>query len=171
MKNLLAVMNFSLWWIFAYYLRPVVKWFLRRTTGLCELQRICYGEVSGAPRVKGVEYSLSMSRSKQIQQLVEHLNDISDNKRFTGANEREILKGAINTVVLVKKINPKIHVQFVTSFSKCIEQIWGYRQLIALAEDLRKTQFDSDNPDHEEKLVRLWDKLMPHERLIGKIAI
>ena len=34
--------------------RPLVKWFLRQTTRLCELQRICYGETSGAPRTIAV---------------------------------------------------------------------------------------------------------------------
>lgn len=160
-------MNLSIWWIFEYYFRPVIKWFLRKTTGLCELQRICYGEVSGAPRIHSVEYSLTMSRSAQIKQLIVHLNEISDNRRFTGANEREILRGAVSTVLLVKKINPKVHPQFVTSFGKCIEQIWGYKQLIAQVEELRTTPYDCDNFDHEEKLYALWDNLMPIEQLEG----
>ncbi|KAF7266509.1 hypothetical protein GWI33_020190 [Rhynchophorus ferrugineus] len=163
-------MNFSIWWIFSYYFRPIIKWFLRRTTGLCELQRICYGEVSGAPRIKGVENSLNLSRSKQIKQLVHHLNDISANKRFTGANEREVLKGTVRTVLLVKKINPKIHYQFVSAFGKCIEQIWGYKQLIAEVEELRQMQYDSDNFNHERKLFDLWDSLMPHEKLESRVT-
>nr|CAH7738984.1 unnamed protein product [Callosobruchus chinensis] len=164
------MMNFSIWWVFAYYVRPIVKWFLRKTTGLCELQRICYGEVSGAPRIKAVEYSLSMSRAKQITQLIEHLNDVSDNRRFTGANEREILKGAVNTVLLVKNINPRVHYQFITSFGKCMEQIWGYRQLIAEVEELRRTTFDSDNIHHESKLYELWTNLMPQDTLESRIT-
>lgn len=161
-------MNFSIWRLFEYYLRPIVKWFLRKTTGLCELQRICYGEVSGAPRIHGVEYSLSMSNSPQIKQLVEHLNGISDNQRFNGANERELLRGAVNTVLLVKKINPIFHPQFITSFGKCIEQIWGYRQLIAQIEELRTTLYDCDNFEHERRLYTLWENLMPHDELEGK---
>ena len=42
-----------------WYLRPLVKWFLRQTTRLCELQRICYGEPTGAPRTLAVgEYRI-----------------------------------------------------------------------------------------------------------------
>lgn len=160
-------MNFSIWWIFEYYFRPILKWFLRKTTGYCELQRICYGEVSGAPRVNGVEYSLLMSKSAQIKQLIIHLNEISDNQRFTGSNEREILKRAVSTVLLLKKINPKVHPQFVSSFGKCVEQIWGYRQLIAQIEELRITPYDCDNFDHEGKLIALWEKLMPDQKLEG----
>ncbi|CAG9770011.1 unnamed protein product [Ceutorhynchus assimilis] len=163
-------MYFSFWWVFTYYLRPIIKWFLRKTTGLCELQRICYGEVSGAPRVKAVEQSLNSSRSKQIRQLIDHLNDIAENRRFTGANEREILKGAVSTVLIVKKINPKIHYQFVIAFGKCVEQIWGYKQLLAEVEQLRQAQFDSDDLNHERKLYELWENLMPNEKLEGRIT-
>lgn len=100
-----------IWLLFSYYLRPIYKWFLRKTTGLCELQRICYGEVNGAPRIKGVEQSLNLSRCVQIKRLIIHLNNVCDNRRFTGANERELLHGAVDTILLVKKINPRIHFQ------------------------------------------------------------
>ncbi|XP_050301983.1 ELMO domain-containing protein 2 [Anthonomus grandis grandis] len=164
------IMNLSIWWFLYCYVRSIIKWFLRKTTGFCELQRICYGEVSGAPRVKGVEQSLYLSKSKQIRQLVDHLNDIAENRRFTGANEREILRGAVSTVLLVKRINPKIHQQFVTAFGKCVEQIWGYKQLMAEVEMLRQTPFDCDDFEHERKLYDLWENLMPHEQLEGRIT-
>ncbi|XP_022909483.1 ELMO domain-containing protein 2 [Onthophagus taurus] len=163
-------MMYAIWLYLTLFFRPIIKWFLRKTTGLCELQRICYGEVSGAPRIKGIERSLELSRSPLIKQLINHLNDISENKRLTGANEREILNGAVNTVILVKKINPRIHFQFVSSFSKCVEQIWGYRQLLAIVEEQRTTAYDSDNNDHEEKLFLLWEKLMPYVKLDGRVT-
>ncbi|XP_028129480.2 ELMO domain-containing protein 2 [Diabrotica virgifera virgifera] len=163
-------MTFSLWWIFTYYFRSVIKWFLRKTTGLCELQRICYGEIPGAPRIRKVEYSLFMSKSHQVKQLIQHLNSISDNNGFIGPNEPEILNGAVKVVMLVKKIDPKIHFQFVKSFGKCVEQIWGYRQLIAEAEQLRTTNYDSDDPEHEAKLQNLWMKLKPNDKLEGRIT-
>ena len=40
-------------WLF-YCFRPVIKGFLRVTTRLCELQRVCYGERAGAPRTMAV---------------------------------------------------------------------------------------------------------------------
>ncbi|XP_044762061.1 ELMO domain-containing protein 2 [Coccinella septempunctata] len=160
----------NLWWFLTSYVRSVVKWFLRKTTGLCELQRICYGEVSGAPRILAVERSLNLSKSPQLKKLVSHLNDISDNLRLKGSNEREILTGAVSTVLLVKKINPRIHFQFVKNFSKCVEQIWGYRQLIAEIESLRTVSFDSENAEHEEKLLKLWKALMPDDKLASRIC-
>ena len=38
----------------SWYLRPLIKWFLRQTTRLCELQRICYGEPCGSPRTLAI---------------------------------------------------------------------------------------------------------------------
>lgn len=80
-------------------------------------------------------------------------------------NSYLICLGAVSTVLLVKKINPKIHYQFVSAFGKCIEQIWGYKQLIAEVEELRQIQYDSDDINHERKLFDLWDSLMPQEKL------
>lgn len=161
---------YSLWIYISYYIRPLIKWFLRKTTGLCELQRICYGEEHGSLRIKGVENSLHLSRSPQMKLLINHLNDISDNQRFAGSNEREILEGATRTVLLVKQINPQVHSQFVKSFSRCVEQIWGYRQLMAEVETLRTTQYDADNLGHERKLYQLWNCLMPDETLTSRVS-
>ena len=44
--------NLYVW--LCWYFRPAIKWFLRQTTRLCELQRICYGEAPGAQRTMGV---------------------------------------------------------------------------------------------------------------------
>ncbi|XP_056645412.1 ELMO domain-containing protein 2 [Diorhabda sublineata] len=163
-------MNFSLWWMFTYYFRSVIKWFLRKTTGLCELQRICYGEVAGAPRIKKVESCLYMSKSHQIKQLIQHLNSISDSNGFFGPNHKNVLNGAVKVVLLVKEIDPKIHFQFVKSFEICVKQIWGYRQLIAEVERLRTTSYDSENLEHENKLNNLWMNLKPEEKLEGRIT-
>ena len=49
MELITQIINFIYW-----YLKPLVKWFLRQTTRLCELQRVCYGEQTGAPRTLAV---------------------------------------------------------------------------------------------------------------------
>lgn len=36
------------------FFRPLIKGFLRLSTRLCELQRICYGEAPGAPRTLAI---------------------------------------------------------------------------------------------------------------------
>ena len=52
--NMVIVINFVIVAIIIITHRPLVKWFLRQTTRLCELQRVCYGETSGAPRTIAV---------------------------------------------------------------------------------------------------------------------
>ena len=48
----------DLWQTFKTYLylvfRTIIKWFLRKTTKLCELQRLCYANNFGAKRTKAV---------------------------------------------------------------------------------------------------------------------
>lgn len=161
---------YRIWLYISYYLRPIIKWFLRKTTGLCELQRICYGEKHGAPRIYSVEKSLMLSRNPHIKQVIQHLDDVSSNCRFLNENREDIVRGVVNTVLIAKKINPKIHFQFVTSFGQCVEKIWGYRQLLSEIENLRNTQYDSDNFEHEIKLLSLWNHLMPDSDLDGRIT-
>ena len=67
------VLSLLLW-----YLRPLIKWFLRKTTRLCELQRLCYGEQAGAGRTLAVQQSLESSRNKEIKKIMETVNTSSD---------------------------------------------------------------------------------------------
>lgn len=75
-----------------WYFRPVIKGFLRLTTRLCELQRICYGEPRGAARSLGVEKCLSQSRSAEIRQVGEDLDSrlASGNLFETTAESRQV---------------------------------------------------------------------------------
>ncbi|CAG9853763.1 unnamed protein product [Phyllotreta striolata] len=163
-------MNFSFWWIVTYYFRSAVKWFLRKTTGLCELQRICYGEIRGPQRTHAIERSLSLSKHKHIQQLILQLNDISGKEEFLGSQKKQVLHDAVRAVLLAKQINPRIHRQFVINMGQCIEHIWGYKQLISEVERLRTTQYDCDNIEHETQLYNLWRMLKPDEELEGRIT-
>ena len=70
----------------------------------------------------------------------------------------------------MKKINPKLHDVFIPSFRRCLQQIWSYRQLTDEIEEIRKTQYDSNNPDHEDKLLKLWALLVPNKPLEARIT-
>ncbi|XP_044727069.1 ELMO domain-containing protein 2 [Chrysoperla carnea] len=162
---------FSFFWSWTYnYIRLLVKWFLRKTTGLCELQRICYGEEIGAPRTLGVEKSLHLSRNTSIQSLITYLNSMSEQCRIVGEMEKEILKHSILTVLQAKKINPTIHNRFGFSFGLCVRLIWGYKQMYHEIENLRTTQYSSENLEHEAKLLQLWRLLRPDEELENRIS-
>lgn len=158
-------------YLYAYwFLRPLIKWFLRKTTKLCELQRVCYGEPSGATRTLGVEFSLTHSKTPQIQELIRFLNERSENREFIGKQTKSSIELAVVTVIRVKKIHPTIHNQFIKSFGRTVEQIWGYKQLNVEVEELRRTAYDSSNPQHEELLIGLWERLYPDTRLEARVT-
>lgn len=46
------------------------------------------------------------------------------------------------------------------SLQACLLQIVGYRNLIADVEKLRREPYDSDNPQHEEMLLKVSPSLM-----------
>ncbi|KAG8033971.1 hypothetical protein G9C98_008452 [Cotesia typhae] len=158
------------WSLVCWYLRPIIKWFLRQTTSMCELQRICYGEPSGAKRTLGVESSLYQSRNPEIKALVLGLDELTERRGFNAKTERKVLEDTIRTVLLAKKINPVAHPDFAKSFGKCVELIWGYRQLIFEIEELRKTGYDSSNLEHEMVLLKLWNLLNPYEPLEARVT-
>lgn len=156
--------------LFYAYARPFIKWFLRHFTRLCELQRICYGCESGSKRKKSVENSLLLSRKKPIKQLIDQLNESVENKVTADEFHEHFVPHAVSTILKVKKVKAKIHPDFGPSLSVCIESIWSYRRLCADVENMRKMSFDSDNLDHENKLLKLWRLLMPEQPLESRIS-
>lgn len=154
-----------LYWTF----RSLTKVLLRKITKLCELQRICYSTLPGAERSSQVEYSLQHSKQESIQNMMKSLNELSAKRKL-----RENLSDALNQSVLLvincKTINPRVHVQFIKSFGRCLEHIWGYKELLQEVKFLSSTPYDSNNEEHEKKLKRLWDLLNPDHPLNNRIS-
>lgn len=150
--------------------RPLLKWLLRRTTGLCELQRICYCETAGAHRITGVERSLLGSRSDQIKRLVQFLDRAAAEKRFGTVGAHTIVDNAVLAVNQIKGIRPEVHQPFGKALGQCVSLIWGYSQLLADVEALRRTAYDSQDAEHERKLLELWQLLVPERRLESRIS-
>lgn len=164
-------MIFRVFSFFYFLSRPLLKWFLHRFTNLCELQRICYGCPPGATRTKKVQMSLELSRRLPIKKLLHILNELVANDVEDTFLRREIQTRAVGTVLQVKKINPKVHIDFPRSFGTCAERIWGYKRLYFMVEKLRATQYDSEEPEHEAKLMMLWKLLVGDEmQLTGRIT-
>lgn len=153
-----------------YYTRPLIKWFLRKFTRLCELQRICYGSEFGACRYKDVERSLELSRTPDIIALLTLLNSQIELDISIGIFDNEVVPHAVHTVMRVKRIKPKIHPDFSKIFTSCLQAIWGYRRLYQTIERVRITSYDCTNYDHEQKLLRLWDLLMPEQKLDARVT-
>lgn len=147
------------------YLRPFIKWFLHRFTRLCELQRICYGHEAGAQRAKGVEMSLNLSRRPAIIYMVKNLNNVVQDNVSEQTFKERVVYAAVTNVVSCKKINTKIHPDFVPLFRVTVEQIWGYKRLYHSVEMIRIIAYDSEDTIHEEKLLELWKLLMPNDPL------
>lgn len=131
---------------FAYgYLRPIFKWFLRKFTRLCELQRICYGTEEGAPRTIGVEYSLRMSRQPRINQIMVTIN--TKLEKIENDHMHKLVSTFLEVVLETKLISNRSHPDFGYLLRKCIESICSYQKLYYSIESLRITTFDSSNLD------------------------
>merc|ERR1719295_1921192 len=164
MELLSSLINLVSW-----YLRPLVKWFLRQTTRLCELQRICYGETSGAPRTIAVEDSLAASRSPEIKKLLTAME-----KKVVVTTSLEETKAFLDSmcsqIMRIKQIKADLHRQFVQSMTICLRQIWGYKQLRLEVERLRSESFDDANLSHETQLLELWTLLQPDRPLLKRVT-
>ncbi|XP_038674295.1 ELMO domain-containing protein 1 isoform X1 [Scyliorhinus canicula] len=143
-------------YIYCKCLWRFLKFALRKITGKCELQRICYSRKPGAQRTLKIESSLKSSRNELLQSaVIAHMDDI----------ER-----IVDNIMQLKKINPDTNPQFGISLQACLLQIVGYRRLIAEVERLRRDQYDSENPHHEETLLKLWTFLRPDVALNGRVS-
>ncbi|CAD6991581.1 unnamed protein product [Ceratitis capitata] len=150
------------------HLRPFIKWFLHTFTRLSELQRIVYGAQAGASRTRKVERSLMLSQNIEIQQLLQELDTAVES---CSDNELILLPvRAISVVQHAKHIKSKIHPDFTPLFGTCVLQIWSYRHLLHQVERLRAEPYDANNLVHEQKLLELWNRLMPEEPLEGRIT-
>ncbi|OXB62930.1 hypothetical protein ASZ78_006865 [Callipepla squamata] len=144
-------------WGFLYSscFRYWLKWLWRLLTGKCELQRVCEGEKEGARRTLGIERSLGSSKNKVLRNAL-------------NADETEVEK-CVRDVMKEKKIEQG-DIRFKTSLHVSLLQITGYKKLYLDVESLRKVTYDSENEEHEEQLIELWNLLMPHENLKGRIT-
>lgn len=145
-----------------FYLRPIIKFFLRKTTGLCELQRVCYGTSPGAERTLQIEQSFVCSRSSVLKKINSKLGGLAQEGRFNATNGREVtslVEYACEAVCIEKKIKVEIHANFLCGLRVSLLQMYGYQQLITEAEMQRKEQYDSANNSHEEVLRSLWAAL------------
>ncbi|CAG2120139.1 unnamed protein product [Medioppia subpectinata] len=91
--------------------RSVLKWFLRKTTKLCELQRLCYANNVGAKRTKGVEYSICMSQSQVLRKINVELSRLAEQQLLT--NKWILFEKAIDATATDKRIDTKVHIEFV----------------------------------------------------------
>uniref|UniRef100_A0A8D0E214 ELMO domain containing 2 n=1 Tax=Salvator merianae TaxID=96440 RepID=A0A8D0E214_SALMN len=150
-------MIIHLWrYLYRNIFRFWLKWVLRQLTGKCELQRICDSSKESAERTLQIEYSLESSKCKTLQHALY-------------VNKGEVGK-CIELIIKEKKINIEKDRRFASKLELCLLQISGCKKLYLTVEELRKQPYNSDNKEHEEQLIELWNLLMPHEKLKARIT-
>lgn len=151
------------------YLRKLIKWFLRKTTKLCELQRICYTHVQGACRTVNVERSLRYSNSPQIRGLLTVLDARAFDRNFYSGRSI-LLPNAVSTIARVKRVDQCEYERFTFALKQCVDNIWSYMQLVEEIKTSAAIQYDCNNDVHEKSLLLLWDELMPNDRLENRVT-
>ncbi|XP_059382286.1 ELMO domain-containing protein 1-like isoform X1 [Carassius carassius] len=156
MKHFLRVLTQLLVFLYCKCLWRGLKFVIRKLTGRCELQRICYNNKPGARRTLKIESSLKCSKHELLQSAI---NAHPDSVEKT-----------IDDIMSRKKINLDTNPQLGISLQACLHQIVGYRNLVVEVEKLRREPYDCENQAHEEMLMKLWKELRPDSPLSGRIS-
>ncbi|NXK10032.1 ELMD2 protein, partial [Herpetotheres cachinnans] len=154
-------------WGFLYsnYVRFWLKWLWRLLTRKCELQRVFDGSKAGARRTLSI--GNAGCRPGGLAQLFRKpFRNVLRNA--VHVEEAEVEK-CVRDVMKEKKIEQK-DTGFKTNLHISLLQISGYKKLYLNVENLRKVPYDSENEEHEEQLIELWNLLMPHENLKARIT-
>uniref|UniRef100_A0A3B4ZFD1 ELMO domain containing 1 n=1 Tax=Stegastes partitus TaxID=144197 RepID=A0A3B4ZFD1_9TELE len=153
LENQILVVTQFFVFLYCKFLWRGLKFIVRKFTGRCELQRICYNNKHGARR------TLKIGRSASCWLLQSALSVHPDKVEKT-----------IDDIMALKKINPDTNPQLGISLQASLLQIVGYRSLVAEVEKLRREPYDCDNSEHEEMLIKLWKELRPDTPLTGRIS-
>ncbi|MBN3313881.1 ELMD1 protein, partial [Atractosteus spatula] len=156
MKHFLRVLMQFFLYLYCKCLWRSLKFVIRKMTGRCELQRICYNNKPGAQRTLKIESSLKFSKSELLQSAV--------------TVHPDSVEKTIEDIMNLKKINLDTNPQLGISLQASLLQIVGYRSLVAEVEKLRREPYDSENPEHEDLLLKLWKCLRPDAALKGRIT-
>ncbi|KAJ8256779.1 hypothetical protein COCON_G00189310 [Conger conger] len=156
MKHFLRALTQFFGFLYCKCLWRTLKFVTRKVTGRCELQRICYSSKPGARRTLKIESSLKFSKSKLLQSAV--------------SVHPDCVEKVIDDIMTLKKIKSDTNPQLGVSLQASLLQIAGYRSLLGEVEKLRREPYDSENPEHEDMLLKLWKTLRPDAPLTGRIT-
>ncbi|XP_077596670.1 ELMO domain-containing protein 1 isoform X1 [Stigmatopora nigra] len=156
MKNFLRVLTQFFVFLYCKCLWRGLKFMVRKFTGRCELQRICYNNKHGARRTLKIESSMRYSKKELLQSAL----SVHPDK----------VEKTIEDIMVLKKINPDTNPQLGISLQASLLQIVGYRSLLAEVEKLRREPYDCENAQHEDMLMKLWKELRPDTPLTGRIS-
>ncbi|XP_056910821.1 ELMO domain-containing protein 1 isoform X2 [Takifugu flavidus] len=156
MKHFLRVVTQFFVFLYCKCLWRSLKFVIRKFTGRCELQRICYNNKHGARRTLKIESSLRYSKNQLLQSAL----SVPPDK----------VEKTVEDIMTLKKINPDTNPQLGISLQGSLLQIAGYRNLVAEVERFRREAYDCENVKHEEMLMKLWKELRPDTPLTARIS-
>ncbi|TNM85264.1 hypothetical protein fugu_009442 [Takifugu bimaculatus] len=140
MKHFLRVVTQFFVFLYCKCLWRSLKFVIRKFTGRCELQRICYNNKHGARRTLKIESSLRYSKNQLLQSAL----SVPPDK----------VEKTVEDIMTLKKINPDTNPQLGISLQGSLLQIAGYRNLVAEVEKFRREAYDCENVKHEEMLMK-----------------
>uniref|UniRef100_A0A3P9JH98 ELMO/CED-12 domain containing 1 n=1 Tax=Oryzias latipes TaxID=8090 RepID=A0A3P9JH98_ORYLA len=157
MKHFLRVLTQFFVFLYCKCLWRGLKLVVRKFTGRCELQRICYNNKPGARRTQKIG---NFHQSLPPKTLMQSALSIHPDK----------VEKTVDDIMALKKINPDTNPQLGISLQASLLQIVGYRNLVAEVEKLRREPYDCENTEHEEMLMKLWKELRPDTPLTSRIS-
>ncbi|KAM3868865.1 ELMO domain-containing protein 1 [Diretmus argenteus] len=161
MKHFLRVVTQFFVFLYCKCLWRGLKFVVRKFTGRCELQRICYNNKHGARRTLKIgNIGLLLKITYGAVGLLQSALSVHPDK----------VEKTIDDLMALKKINPDTNPQLSISLQASLFQIVGYRSLVAEVEKLRREPYDCENPNHEDMLMKLWKELRPDTPLTGRIS-
>ncbi|KAI8644111.1 ELMO/CED-12 family-domain-containing protein [Parasitella parasitica] len=159
------------------------KYIIRVSTATSEIYRLCNSTIVTSTQLEyeGTEekedlltetYSISVPKDiifridKSIfysKQLVEEKFHLTQ----AGCQTNSILKAIIEKKRFPRQStsSPAAHV-----LAKSLEQIFQSNMLLNTVEELVSTKYDSSNHLHEEKLLKLWEEMMPGTELESRLT-
>ncbi|GAA47514.1 chromodomain-helicase-DNA-binding protein 1-like, partial [Clonorchis sinensis] len=140
-----------IWGFYEWYLRPAIKFVLRRATGKCELHRLILAYPRGAMRTFAIEQSMRRSKCDPLRNALPWTIHFDYTSR---ASE----------LARIKNVDISSLPMFSSEFIYSLKQIHAYERLVTETNALKSTVFDPDNIAHQLLLTQLWNDLAPVEQ-------
>ncbi|VDN34661.1 unnamed protein product [Gongylonema pulchrum] len=136
-------------------LRTAVKWFMQLATGKSELERILTWQTKNQGQI-----------TAEIERLIDDGELVALPDYWKPDEEDELATRIVRKYC--PGIDKKQFKQLKDTLRRSLSQIQGYRELCDIVESMRKEKYDPENEQHEKRLLKLWDLLMPDEDLEGR---
>lgn len=126
----------------------MIDWVAWRVSGQHKIQRICK-TMKGVEKMRSIELCFKNSRYEALQ----------DYRNYTAARELS------NSLIQEKEIKPAKAPEFIARINSILNPMCEINKITKEALVMRRTLYDTSNPEHEERLLLLWRLLQPEQEL------